>query len=56
MVLSLRRDDLIVALVLGMFVLSAFEFLNDPYYHRTKVNFWLWAEREIIELFEGEKE
>jgi hypothetical protein len=52
----LRKEDVIVGLVLVLLVLSVFDLLNDPYFHREKVNFWTWAKREIWEELTFERE
>jgi hypothetical protein len=46
----------VVGLLLFLFVLSVFDLLVDPYFHRERVNFWTWLKRELIEEVEGEKE
>lgn len=43
----------ILAIVLTVLSLPIFP---DPYYHKEKVNFWVWLIREIDELIHGEKE
>jgi len=52
----LRKEDLIVGLVLVLLVLFTHDCLDDPYFHREKVNFWTWAKREINELLSFERE
>jgi len=49
------KRELLVGLLLVAFVVSALELLSEPYHHQCKVNFWVWARRELIELIEGEK-
>jgi hypothetical protein len=51
----MRKADFLLGLLLVACVVSALELLSEPYYHQCKVNFWVWARREIIELNEGEK-
>jgi len=46
----------LAALLLCLFVLSAFDFFKDPWYHRENVNFWEWAKRELVEEFSHERE
>jgi hypothetical protein len=43
------KEEIIVGFVLVLLVLSVFDLLKDPYYHREKVNFWVWAKRELNE-------
>jgi len=41
--------------IVALFLISLLPLFDDPFYHREKVNFWVWAKREITELIEGEK-
>jgi len=50
------KEKIIVGLVLVLLVLSVFDLLDDPYFHREKVNFWVWAKRELNELLTFERE
>jgi len=52
----MRKEAVIVGLVLVLLVLSVHDLLQDPYFHREKVNFWVWAKREINELLSFERE
>jgi len=49
------REKIIVLAVLGLFVLSVLDVFSEPFYHQYRVNFWVWARRELIEVVEGEK-
>jgi len=45
-------------LVIGAFALVILSFLPlflDTYYHKSNVDFWVWAYREVWELQHGEK-
>jgi hypothetical protein len=50
------KEEIFVGFCLVLLVLSVFDLLPDPYYHRSKVNFWVWAKREIIEELTFERE
>lgn len=51
----MRLVDVVFGVLLALLVISAHDFLKDPYYHKEVVNFWTWAKREITELKGGEK-
>lgn len=43
------------ALALGLLVLSFIPFFPDPYEHSVCVDFWTWLNRELRELWSGER-
>ena len=47
-----------IYLIVGgvLVVVSFIPILPDPYYHKERVNFWVWCWREIDELLHGEAE
>jgi len=45
-----------VGLVTVLLILTFVPFWLDPYYHKSYVDFWFWASRELNELLRGEKE
>lgn len=53
-------DDLDKKIGGGIFLILFFVSIQpvflDPYYHKEKVTFWLWLQREIDELLHGERE
>lgn len=55
-VFSLQVKTAVCVVIVSLLVLSVFPVWSEPYYHKYRVNFWTWAHREIIELFEGEKD
>jgi hypothetical protein len=48
--------NIIILIIFCLLALSVLDLLPDPYYHRSKVNFWTWAKREIIEALTFERE
>ena len=56
MVLSLQIKTAVLVVVLGLAVLSVLPLFSEPYYHKFKVNFWVWANRELEELLTGERD
>jgi len=42
-------------LFFGFCFLSVLDVFPDPYYHKTKVNFWVWCARELDEELHGER-
>ena len=53
-------DDLDKKIAGGILLILFFASLQpwwiDPYYHKEKVNFLVWLQREIDELLHGERE
>jgi len=50
------KEKIIVGFILALLVLSVLDLMQDPYYHREKVNFWVWLKRELNELLTFERE
>jgi len=50
------KEEIFVGFCLVLLVLSVFDLFSDPYFHRERVNFWVWAKREIIEELTYERE
>lgn len=49
----LSLGDFIAGVLTG--ILLTLPLWPDPYHHKKRVNFWLWAYRELDELLHGEK-
>ena len=52
----MKVKDVAIAFFLVLLVVSILPLFEDPYFHRSKVDFWTWLKRELVELKEGEKE
>lgn len=50
------KNDIIFGIFLFLCIVSVFPWFLDPYFHKQRVDFWVWLKREINELFTGERE
>lgn len=52
------KNKVLIVLAVGLLIVGilSLSIFSDPYYHKEKVSFWTWLQREIDEELHGERE